>query len=705
MNKIDLNSPELYINRELSWLEFNDRVLREGLSQEVPLMERLKFLAIVSSNLDEYFMIRVAGVRQQARLGVKSRDVSGLGPAEQLEQISHRAHRMVAEQSAGIAKAFQELAERKLMLLRPDKMQAGEQSFLASHFESDVLPLLTPLAVDELQPFPILPGLGLNIALKLIEPGAEASEKVAVIPVPSLLPRFVVVPSPSVLELALIEDVIAMNAAALFAGWKIMSTVVFRITRDADVAVDDDEAGDLLQAIEEAVTERRRRSVVRLEISANPDPFLKDRLAEWFDVSTPDIYEIDGMLAATGLMEIVNRPGFNKLRDPDWPPQPPHDLVGYDSLWEAIQDHDVLLFHPYESFEPVLRLLETAADDPAVLAIKQTLYRTSSGSRVIAALEKAGRTGKQVTVLVELRARFDETRNMEWARRMEDAGCHVIYGIAGYKTHGKLLLIIRRDAHGIRRYVHVSTGNYNERTAQLYSDLSLLTSDREMAADASAFFNLLTGYSQVVGWSKFAVSPGGIRQQFKNLIEREIEQSTPDDPGLIIAKLNSLQDEGMCKLLCKASQAGVRVLLNIRGMCILRPHVPGVSDNVDVISIVDRYLEHARIYYFRNGGHEEVWMGSADWMKRNLDKRLEIIIPVLDPNHRKRLIGILHTYFGDNVKARRMQPDGTYVPVPRGEPAVRAQERLHLDAVEASRLASQPLREFRPLTGPERARA
>jgi len=645
-------------------------------------------------------MVRVAGVRQQARLGVKSRDVSGLSPAEQLEQISRRAHLMVAEQSGGIAAAISQLAERKLVVLRPDKLQPGQKHCLASYFESDVLPLLTPLAIDEEHPLPILPGLGLNIALRLSQPGAEAGEMIAVVPVPSILPRFVVVPSASV-ELMPIEDVIAMNAAALFEGLRIQSTAVFRITRDGDVTVDDDEADDLVQAIKEAVVERRRRSVVRLEISANPDLFIKSRLSTWFDVTDLDVYEIDGMLAATGLMEIVNRPGFNKLRDPDWPPQPPRDLAGYDSLWDAIQDRDVLLFHPYESFEPVLRLLENAADDPSVLAIKQTLYRTSSGSRVIAALEQAARKGKQVTVLVELRARFDETRNIEWARRLEDAGCHVICGIAGYKTHAKLLLIIRRNMNGIRRYVHMSTGNYNERTAQLYSDLALLTGDREMAADASAFFNLLTGYSQVVGWSKLAVSPGGIRQNFMNLIEREIQQSTPEDPGLIMAKLNSMQDEGMCRAICKASQAGVRVMLNVRGMCILRPHVPGVSDNIDVISIVDRYLEHGRIYYFRNGGHEEVWLGSADWMKRNLDTRLEVMFPVLDPNLRKRLIGVLNTYFSDNVKARRLQPDGTYVPVLIDEPAVRAQERLYLEAVEASRLANQPLRDFRPLTRPE----
>ena len=508
MRRTDLNSPELFINRELSWLEFNDRVLREGLADDVPLIERLKFLSIVSSNLDEYFMIRVAGLRQQVKAGVISRGISGLSPAEQLEKISQRVHRMAAEQSAGIRAAFKALAEQKLVLLEAGGLDAAQHRFIASYFSSEILPVLTPLAVDEAQPPPILPGLSLNLALKLAPPGEDApQERLAVVPIPGRIGRFIPLPDTGGLMLVRIEDVIAMNVARLFAGWKVLAITLFRITRDADIAIEDEDAADLLQVIEEAVRQRRRRDVVRLELSAKPDARLRSWLTSWFEVAEQDVYEIDGMLDAASLMELVSKPGFTKLRDPDWPPQQPRDLAGHADLWQAAQDHDVMLFHPYESFEAIIRFLELAANDPNVLAIKQTLYRTSPASAVIAALARAAENGKHVTVLVELKARFDETRNVEWARKLEDAGCHVIYGVAGLKTHAKILLVIRRETRGIRRYVHLSTGNYNERTAKIYSDIGLLTSDRDIAADASAFFNLLTGYSQQVEWSKFVLSP------------------------------------------------------------------------------------------------------------------------------------------------------------------------------------------------------
>jgi len=701
-NDVDLGAPGLFLNRELSWLEFNDRVLREGLSDGVPLMERLKFLAIVSSNLDEFFMVRVAGLKQQLAAGKSVRDISGLTAAEQLERIGARTHRMVAEQSAGILQALGQLAGRGLRVLDTADWSAEQRSFLRSHFCAEVLPVLTPLAVEELEPFPILPGLGLHLALALAVPGhSEGSPRLAVVPIPASLPRFIPVPADEGLHLARLEHVVRENVGELFGGYEVRAASLFRITRDADVPVTDDDAGDLLQVVEEAVRARRRQAAVRLEIAAGADPRLRAWVAQWCEVGEGDVYEIDGLLDATALFEVVSRRGFEELREPPWPPQPARDLVGHDDVWQALQDRDALLSHPYESFEPVVRLLELAADDPKVVAIKQTLYRVSANSPIIAALARAAEQGKQVHVLVELKARFDEANNVNWARRLEDAGCHVIYGIAGLKTHSKLLLIIRREAHGIRRYVHVATGNYNDKTAKLYADIGLMTTDRDFAADASAFFNLLTGYSQAVGWRKFAISPTESRQRFIDMIEREARVATPDQPGLIMAKMNSLQDKKICKALYRASRAGVKVLLNVRGICCLRPGLEGVSESIEVVSIVDRFLEHARIFYFRNGGHEEVYLSSADWMVRNLDKRLEIVFPVTPPHLRERLVAMLRTCFADNVKARRLLPDGTYVAVEReGEP-VRAQQVFYEEAVAAARAAQQTPFQFRPLTRPD----
>jgi polyphosphate kinase len=739
MKDKDLDSPALFLNRELSWLEFNDRVLREGLDEDVPLLERLKFLAIVSSNLDEFFMIRVAGIKQQLASGRAAKDPSGLMPAEQLARISQRVHRMVAEQAKGIPDVLRRLRRHGFRVLDVGELSPEQLRFAEAYFASDVLPVLTPLAIGELEPFPTLPGLGLHLAVALERPG-EGEARLAVVPVPPGLPRFITIPPGEGLVLARLEDVMAAQIAHLFPGCTVLATSVFRITRDADIEIADDDAADLLREVEDAVRSRRARSVVRLEVSAEPDPptrpssrcsasrrlsrrsaahkergafegpaptqsvaareKMKKWLMDWCEVADEDVYEVEGMLDAAALMSLASRPGFDALKAPDWPPQTPRDLLGHDDLWQAIQDHDVLLFHPYESFEPVVRLVELAADDPGVLAIKQTLYRTSGGSPIIAALARAAENGKQVTVLVELRARFDEAKNVNWARSLEEAGCHVLYGIAGLKTHGKALLIIRREPHGVRRYVHLSTGNYNDRTARLYSDIGLMTCDRDIAADTSAFFNLLTGYSQAVGWLKFAISPTDSRQRFYDLIEREIRASTPDQPGLIMVKVNSLEDKRICQALYRASQAGVKVLLNVRGLCCLRPGIEGVSDHITVVSIVDRFLEHARVFYFRNGGHEEVYLSSADWMGRNLDRRLEILFPVGSPPLRTRLIGILETCFADDVKARRLGPDGTYPRAKTRGKGVRAQEKFYKDAIAATRAAAQAPVQFRPLTKP-----
>ena len=702
MDKKSLKSPELFINRELSWLEFNDRVMREGLSEDLPLLERLKFLAIVSSNLDEFFMIRAAGLMQQRAAGVRRRDPAGLTPSQQLTAISRRAHRMVAEQTDGIRRALEGLRSRAMRLLEPQDWTPAEQKSLRSHFSKKVLPVLTPLAVQELDPCPLLPGLQLHVGLVIASDKSDkAAEKIAVVPVPSRLGRFITVQADEDLHLARLEDVIAAHAGMLFPGCEVRATAIFRLTRDSDVPIQDDDASDLLQVVEEAVLARRRRAAVRLEISAGADRRLKQWLQEWLELRSEEIYEVEGMLDATALWEIVNRQGFEALKSPGWPPQPPGDLIGTDDLWQVLQERDVMLFHPYESFDPVVQLVEQAAEDPDVLAIKQTLYRTSGDSPIVRALQQAAENGKEVTVLVELKARFDEARNVNWARRLEDAGCHVIYGIAGYKTHAKALLIVRRESARIRRYVHLSTGNYNDKTARLYSDIGLMTCDRDIAGDVAALFNLLTGYSEAVGWSKLTVEPVRLKQRFVDLIEREIHVSTPESPGLIMAKVNSLQDKEICRALYRASKAGVKIMLNVRGICCLRPGVKGVSENIEVRSIIDRFLEHARIFYFRNGGHEEVYMSSADWMRRNLDRRLEIIFPVTASPLRRRLIGILQTCFADNVKARRLLPDGTYEPVRRRGAAVRAQEKFYKEAVEAARSAEPSTVRFRPLKAPK----
>jgi polyphosphate kinase len=703
MSKLDLSAPEYYLNRELSWLEFNDRVLGEGLAADVPLLERLKFLSITSSNLDEFFMIRVAGLAQQRAAGVRRRDPSGLTPAQQLARISRRVHRMVADQADGIRAALAELRTAGLAVLDPTEWTPAQRRFIRDYFAAEVHPVLTPLAMQELDPSPLLPDRTLNVAVLLgAKDDAEAAPEVLVIPVPRCFPRFLAVPaSDGGVALARLEDVMVAHAEAVAGARPVLATAVFRVTRDADVPIQDDDAADLLHAVEEAVLSRRRRAVVRLEVSADPDPRIRRWVVQWLRLRPEDVYETTGLLDATALMELAGRQGFDQLRASDWAPQTPRDLLDQPDLWRALQDRDVLLFHPYESFDPIVQLLQQAAEDPGVLAIKQILYRTSGDSPIIRALERAAASGKQVTVLVELKARFDEARNVGWARRLEDAGCTVIYGIAGYKTHSKAVLVLRREAAGLRRYIHLGTGNYNDRTARLYSDIGLLTSDDEIATDVAAFFNLLTGCSETVGWSKLAIAPTDLRRRFTDLIEREAQASSPDRPGLIMVKVNSLQDRGIIKALYRASRADVRILLNVRGICCLRPGVRGVSETIEVRSIVDRFLEHARVFYFRNGGHEEVYLSSADWMGRNLDRRLEMLFPVQDAALRRRLVGILETFFQDNVKARRLRPDGTYEPVPRDGPAVRAQELFYREAVQAARSARESGVRFRPLVRPE----
>ena len=702
MAKKDFNDPKLFINRELSWLEFNQRVLLEGLNETLPLLERLKFLAIVSSNLDEFFMIRVAGLRQQREAGLRRRDLSGLTPNQQLSQISKRAHEMVLAQSRGIGEVVEKLAEKGLHIHETRNWRSEQTQFLRSLFSMEFLPVLTPMVVGELSPFPTLPGLQLNVAVLLeAKKNGKTIQEIAVVPVPRQLARFVTIPAQKGAHLARLGDIVAANIDLLFPGQNVIATSMFRITRDADVAIQEDEASDLLAVVEQAVLSRRRRDTVRLEMTAKTHVTIRQWLVEWLGVRAEEIYEVEGILDAAALMEIANRSGFDKLKVADWPIQPPRDLPGTQNLWKDLQDRDVLLFHPYESFEPVVQLVEQAAADPDVLAIKQILYRTSGDSPIVRALERAAENGKQVTVLLELKARFDEARNVNWARRLEDAGCLVIYGIAGFKTHAKALLVVRRETTGIKRYVHLATGNYNDQTARLYTDMGLMTTDRDLAGDVAAFFNLLTGYSEDIGWQELSIAPTAMRRKFIELIEREIQAATPDHPGLIMVKVNSLQDLQIIQALYRASKAGVKILLNVRGICCLRPGLKKISQNIEVVSIIDRYLEHPRIFYFQNGGHDEVYLSSADWMGRNLDKRLELLFPVKRAKLKKRIVGIMKTYFSDNVKAYRLLADGRYEKIANDKAAIRAQETFHHDAVEAAQAVNKAGVAFRPLSKPE----
>ena len=696
------DSPDLFVNRELSWLQFNQRVLIQGLDESLPLLERLKFLAIVSSNLDEFFMVRVAGLFQQRAAGIRKRDISGLTATQQLKLINVRVAEMIDTQSEAIRDIFGKLKAEGLSVTDKNDWTIGQREYLERYFANEISPVLTPMAMDQLQPSPLLTGRQLTLAAAISTGKKSDPEfKIVLIPVPSILDRFVRIPSEGTESYALIEDVIAENIDAVFEKEKVRATAYFRILRDADVAVQGDEADDLLGMIERAVIERQRRGAVYLGVSGNCDKFIKKWLIEWLKIEPGFVFEIDGILDRSSLMQLAGIRGFEKLKIADWPPQKPKDLLDCEDIFETLQQKDVLLFHPFESFEPVVEILQKAADDPDVLAIKQTLYRTSADSPIIRALVKAAENGKEVSVLVELKARFDEARNVNWARKLEDAGCHVIYGVAGLKTHAKAMLIVRRENGRIHRYAHLATGNYNDKTAKLYSDAGLLTADNELTADVGAFFNLLTGSSELVGWSKMAIAPTDLRNRIEDLIEREIRVSTPDKPGLIMAKINSLEDKSISQMLYRASQAGVKVKLNIRGICCLRPAVKGVSENIEVLSIVDRFLEHARIFYFANGGHTEFYLSSADWMGRNLDKRLETFFPVTSPKLTKRLKYWLDTYFQDNQKAFVMKSDGSYEKKTESKIKIRAQQQFYDDACQAVGNNRHGKMKFIPLSKPQ----
>jgi polyphosphate kinase len=684
---------DLFLNRELSWLEFNRRVLEEAIDPSVPLLERLRFLSITSGNLDEFFMVRVGGLQQLLNEGKRLFDPAGLTTREQLLEISRRTHQLVAEQCACFSQDIEpKLADAGIRRLLPDQIAAEYAEYLERLFEREIYPIVTPRAVDATD-FPLLTGLGLELLVRL-NPATARSHKprFAVVTLPKRLSRFITVPvQQEGYDYTLLEDVVSMFREKLFPGEAISECVPFRITRNADLLVREDLAGDLLSQMREVLDARKRSGCVRLEVGQNISPTSLSFLKQALQITDDQIYEITGPLDLAAYRELAGRAGFEKLKYDPWLPQPSPQIAPGESMFEAIARRDILLFHPYESFEPIVRLLEQAADDPEVLAIKQILYRTSGSSPIVAALARAAGQGKHVTVVVELKARFDEARNIDWARALEQSGVQIIYGLRGLKVHAKICIVVRRELAGIRRYLHFGTGNYNEVTARLYSDVSLMTCNEDFGADATQFFNTITAYSQPIKYRRLEAAPLGLRARLLALIESEAQRCKEGQQGHIMAKLNSLVDADIIEALYRASQQGVQIQLNVRGICCLRPGVPKRSENIRVVSIVDRFLEHSRILYFHHGGEPLVFISSADWMPRNLDRRVELLVPVVDPASQARLIAILRTTFQDNVKARQLMSDGRHERLhPSGAAkAAHSQQIFYEQAHEAAKQAQQ----------------
>jgi polyphosphate kinase len=677
-----------YLNRELSWLAFNERVLEEAQDPGTPLLERVKFAAIVASNLDEFFMVRVAGLQHAVEDGDESPDIAGLTPSQQLTAVSARAHEMVASlYRLTIDELVPALEKAGVRIVAWKDLGRAHQVALSTFFREQLLPVLTPLAIDLPRPFPLLSSLSLNLALRLDAAPGETARRLAIVQVPPALTRLVQLAEAGGVSFVLLEEIISAHLPSLFPGQPILDSAVIRLARDAELEFDDEGGRTQLELVERELRHRRRSGVVRLEVGTDASDELVALLREQLDISEDDVYAVPGPLDLRVLMGLTDLPGLDALRDP--PAQPVDVLTDVQDadLFSVLEERDVLLQHPYDCYDPVVTLLEQAADDPDVLAIKQTLYRTSTGSPFIASLLRAAEQNKQVTVLVELTARFDEERNIRWARALEEAGAHVIYGVYGYKTHAKICMIVRRTREGLKRYVHLGTGNYNERTARIYTDVGLLTTSEAIAEDATAVFSTLTGYSDPPRLKKLVMAPTGLRRRMLKMIARERRRAESGQAAEIVAKMNSLADAEIIDALYGASQAGVRIRLNVRGICELRPGVPDLSANIEVVSIVDRYLEHARIYYFANGGEDEVYLASADWMTRNLDKRVELMFPVEHPEHKARVIYTLRAMFRDTVKSRWLDADGVYRrrPLAKGESPFRVQEHLQ---EEARRLAS-----------------
>lgn len=655
-------TPSRFINRELSWLDFNQRVLEEAQDESIPLLERVRFLAITSSNLDEFFMVRVGGLQLLVERGSTALDPAGMSPREQLEAIEMRTRELLAEQYACFLSSLEPaLAEAGIRRFRFDELNERQRAVLEQIFESEIYPVFTPQAVSADAHFPLLVGGTLSVLVRLAPAADRPAEcRWAIIPFGRIAPRFLTLPAERGYAYLLLEEAVGAMASRFFPGEKVLECVPFRMTRNADLGIREDQASDLLAGMEELLSARRRGDSVRLEVSADASPEAQAFLRTVLALDPVDVFAAPGPVDLSAWTQLADLKGFDSLRYEPWSPQPSIQVDPKTSMFDTLARHDVLLCHPYESFEPVTRFVEEAADDPDVLAIKQILYRTSRNSPIVAALARAARRGKHVTVIVELKARFDEARNIEWARNLELNDVQVIYGVRGLKTHAKVCIVVRREPQGIQRYVHFGTGNYNEITARIYSDVSYMTCNEELGADASSFFNAITGYSQPQGFSKLEAAPLGLRGRLMELIQAETERKQQGQKAQITAKLNSLVDPQMIEALYAASQAGVKIRLNVRGICCLRPGVPELSENITVVSIVDRFLEHSRIFHFQHGGDDRVFISSADWMPRNLDRRVELLCPIEDAAARQRLIGLLDTYFQDSEKARKLSADGRY---------------------------------------------
>lgn len=685
----DFLKPEYYENRELSWLKFDHRVLNEARDKNIPLLERLKFVSITSSNLDEFFMVRVASLKDMVHAGYKKRDIAGMTAKEQLEAINKDTRALVEMQYSTYNRSLVPLLHNHgiEIISAYEELNEEQGDYVDRYFEETVYPVLTPMAVDASRPFPLIRNKSLNIAALLTKKGDKKEElEFATVQVPSVLSRIVQIPShkEGVKAFILLEQVIERNIHRLFLNYHVECAYPYRIMRNADLTIDEDEAEDLLQEIQKQLKKRQWGEVIRLEVEEKIDKRLLGILREDLHIAQEDIFKINGPLDLTFLMKMYGIEGEDELRYPPYQPQRVPQIVPGEDIFAAIRKGDILLHHPYQTFDPVVDFIRQAATDPDVLAIKQTLYRVSGHSPIIASLAQAAENGKQVSVLVELKARFDEENNIVWAKKLEKAGCHVIYGLVGLKTHSKIALVVRKEEDGIRRYVHLGTGNYNDSTAKLYTDLGIFTCSEAIGEDATAVFNMLSGYSEPPSWNKLVVAPIWLRKRFLKLIKREIKHAQAGKEAFIKAKMNSLCDRDVIAALYEASAAGVQIELVVRGICCLKVGIPGISDNICVHSIVGNFLEHSRIFWFHNDGQEEIYMGSADWMPRNLDRRVEIMFPVENEALMGQVRHVLETQLADNTKAHVLQPDGKYDKIDkRGKKLVNSQQQFCEEAKRA----------------------
>lgn len=692
MGEIDFCDPKYYTNRELSWILFDHRVLNEARDKTIPLFERLKFLSITASNLDEFFMIRVASLKDMVNAEYEKKDIAGMTPKEQLAALDVAIHDLVDLQySTWNRSLVPQLEKNGLKIIsRHEDLSGEEAAFIDSYFEENVYPVLTPMAVDSSRPFPLVRNKTLNIAALVHKKNSKEELEFATVQVPSVLERIVLLPSTGkVKKMILLEEIIERNMHKLFLNYDIVCAHPFRVMRNADLTIEEDEAADLLKEIQKQLKKRQWGEAIRLEVEDGMDKRLLKILKNELHMGQ-NIYKIAGPLDLTVLMKIYGLEGFEQLKNPKFTPQPVPELPSGCQIFAEIRKGDILLHHPYQTFEPVVNFIRQAARDPEVLAIKQTLYRVSGNSPIIAALAQAAENGKQVSVLVELKARFDEENNIVWAKMLEKAGCHVIYGLVGLKTHSKITLVVRREEDGIRRYVHLGTGNYNDATAKLYTDIGLLTCAESVGEDATAVFNMLSGYSEPLVWNKLSLAPLWLKDKFLYLIGREKEHALEGRPAKIIAKMNSLCDRDIIAALYEASGAGVKIDLIVRGICCLKTGIPGVSENITVRSIVGNFLEHSRIFYFENDENYEIYCGSADWMPRNLERRVEILFPVDRPELKEELLHILQSQLKDNVKASVLLADGSYEKVDRrGKSRFLSQEAFCQEAVNRANAAGE----------------